>query len=60
MIFGSKDTRAVFPASFGETVDHAEFKIPKKAPYVRFTVTDAYGRHADTRGYFRDEWSREL
>lgn len=56
MIYGAKDTRTVFPAAFGETVDSADFRIPPKAPYVRFTVTDAYGRSADTRGYFRDEW----
>ena len=56
MLFGAKDTRAVYPSAFGETVNHAEFHIPPKAQYVRFTVTDALGRHADTRGYFRDEW----
>ena len=57
MIYGAKTTRAVFPAAFGETVNCAEFKIPSQAPYVRFTVTDAMGRNADTRGYFRDEWT---
>lgn len=57
MLFGAKDTRAVYPSAFGETVNHAEFHIPPKAQYVRFTVTDALGRHADTRGYFRDEWN---
>lgn len=57
MLFGAKDTRAVYPSAFGETVNHAEFHIPPKAQYVRFTVTDALGRHADTRGYFRDEWT---
>ncbi len=59
MIYGAKTTRAVFPDEVGGTVNCAEFKIPPKAPYVRFTVTDAYGRHADTRGYFRDEWAQE-
>lgn len=58
MLYGAKTTRTVFPAEHGETVDHAEFTIPPKAQYVRFTVTDAEGRHADTRGYFRDEWTR--
>ena len=57
MVYGAKTTRAVFPAAFGETVRCARFQIPPKAPYVRFTVTDAAGRHADTRGYFRDEWT---
>lgn len=56
MIFGGKDTCAVYPAQNGETVDCAEFNLPSKASYVRFTVTDAAGRSADTRGYFRDEW----
>ena len=56
MIFGGKDTRAVYPEQNGAFVTEARFRIPEKAPYVRFSVTDAYGRHADTRGYFRDEW----
>ena len=59
MIYGAKTTRAAFPEAVGETIDRAEFEIPEKAPYVRFTVTDERGRHADTRGYFRDEWTRE-
>ena len=59
MIYGSKTTRAVFPDAVGETICRAEFEIPQKAAYVRFTVTDAQGRHADTRGYFRDEWAAE-
>ena len=59
MIYGAKTTRTAFPSENGGTVDHAEFKIPEKAPYVRFTVTDAWGRHADTRGYFRDEWTQK-
>ena len=56
MLFGGKDTRCVFPEHAGEFVTTAQFRIPEKAPYVRFCVTDAAGRHADTRGYFRDEW----
>jgi hypothetical protein len=59
MIYGAKTTRTAFPAACGETIDRAEFKIPPKAAYVRFTVTDEAGRHADTRGYFRDEWAAE-
>ena len=58
MLFGAKDTRAVFPQHFGEAVTEADFRIPDKAAYVRFTVTDERGRHADTRGYFRDEFDR--
>lgn len=57
MIYGAKTTRAAFPPAIGETIGQAEFEIPDKAPYVRFTVTDSAGRHADTRGYFRDEWT---
>ena len=56
MIFGGKDTRAVYPEHDDAFVTEARFAIPDKAPYIRFSVTDARGRHADTRGYFRDEW----
>ena len=59
MVYGAKTTRTAFPAAIGETVGSAEFEIPDRAAYVRFTVTDESGRHADTRGYFRDEWTRE-
>ena len=42
-------------AALGEYISEASFDIPKDAPYVRFSVLDYNGRHADTRGYFRDE-----
>lgn len=38
-----------------EPVSSADFEIPEKAPYVRFSVIDFEGKHADTRAYFRDE-----
>ena len=59
MIFGGKDTMCVFPEKRGGFVRRAVFRIPPKARYVRFCVTDEAGRHADTRGYFRDEWEKE-
>lgn len=36
-------------------VTSADFEIPGHVPYVRFSLYDFEGRHADTRGFFRDE-----
>lgn len=38
-----------------EPVTSADFEISEKAPYVRFDAVDFHGRHANTRGFFRDE-----
>ena len=59
MVYGGKDTKVVYPEAFGETVTEAHFVLPDRAPYVRFTVTDEFGRCADTRGYFRDEFDKQ-
>lgn len=42
-------------ANVGETVDYACFKVPEDAVYVRVTVVDEQGRHANTNAYFLDE-----
>ena len=39
----------------GSPVTHAAFQIHPDDGYFRLTVTDAQGRHADTRAYFPDE-----
>lgn len=39
----------------GAPVTHAAFQIHPDDGYFRITVTDAQGRHADTRAYFLDE-----
>ncbi len=54
MLFGAKKTYAV-RGSEDSPVTVADFEIPEKAPYVRFDVVDFKGRHANTRGFFRDE-----
>jgi len=54
MIYGAKRPQA-FLASEDEPITSADFVIPESAPYVRFTLCDAHGRHTDTRGFFRDE-----
>ena len=36
-------------------VTSADFKIPSKTAYVRFDAVDFRGKHANTRGFFRDE-----
>lgn len=42
-------------AKEGESVDLAEWKLPGDCIYVRVTVTDREGRHANTNAYFIDE-----
>lgn len=54
MVHGSKNIPCVRGTS-DAPVTKADFEIPERAPYIRFSVTDAAGKHADTRGYFRDE-----
>ncbi len=41
-------------AKGGERIKEAEFELPNDE-YMRFEVVDAYGRRANTRGYFLDE-----
>lgn len=57
MLFGAKTTKHAFPDTFDGTINEAVFEIPEKASYVRFSVTDRFGHTADTRGYFRDEFT---
>ena len=39
----------------GGYITSAEYEIPENAVYVRVTVTDENGLHANTRAYFTDE-----
>lgn len=39
----------------GTPITEICYEVRADAGYVRFTVTDAQGRHANTRGYFLDE-----
>ena len=39
----------------GKTITSADFEIPEVSRYIRVTIIDENGNHADTRGYFRDE-----
>ena len=39
----------------GECITSASFKLPEDYGYVRVTVEDAEGKHANTRAYFEDE-----
>ncbi len=36
-------------------VTSADFEIPEKAAFIRIGAVDFRGRHADTRGFFREE-----
>lgn len=53
--FGSKSPVTVI-AEEGKSLTEADFTIDARAPYVRVTIWDKYGRAADTRGVFRDEF----
>ena len=39
----------------GEPLREASFPLPERAPYVRLTVTDFEGNHANTNAYWLDE-----
>jgi hypothetical protein len=39
----------------GSLVTKGEFELDERDSWVRVTVTDTEGRHANTRAYFRDE-----
>ena len=54
MFVGGKKTYFV-AGTRDEPVTAADFEIPEKALYVRFSVYDFEGRYADTRAFFRDE-----
>ena len=41
----------------GETAERFEFKLDDRMKYIRISVYDTEGRAANTRGFFRDEWS---
>lgn len=43
-------------AVYGETISEAAFSVMPDDGYIRITVKDAYGRPANTRGYFLDEF----
>ena len=54
MFVGGKKTYFV-AGTRDEPVTAADFEIPEKALYVRFSVYDFEGCYADTRAFFRDE-----
>lgn len=51
---GKRYSRCIW-AKDGEELTSASFKIPEKCNYIRVTVEDPEGRHANTRAYFEDE-----
>lgn len=58
LFFGGKSVKSAFPETTDGTINYAEFDVPKSCNYIRFTVTDKYGRMADTRGIFREEFEK--
>lgn len=51
---GSKTPKRAF-APIGGFITSADFELDDRAKYLRVSITDCEGKHADTRGYFRDE-----
>ena len=53
--------RKAYPvySHMGEPVEHASFPVSLEDIYVRVTVTDASGYHANTNAYFTDEIFKE-
>ena len=54
MLSGAKTTKCVYGTK-DEPITSADFEIDELCPYVRFDVYDFEGKHANTRGFFRDE-----
>ena len=51
---GCRKTRAAFREK-GKKLTYAEFIVEPDDTYVRITVTDKYGRHANTNAYFVED-----
>ncbi len=58
LFYGSKKTLHVWGTE-DSPVSVADFEIPEKAKYIRLDAVDFRGRHANTRGFFRDELGLE-
>lgn len=44
-------------AEYGKFINEATFKLPERGQtYFRFDVCDEFGRRANTRAYYRNEW----
>ena len=52
---GRRRGYCVFSAPEGQTITEASLSVEPGDVYVRVTVTDGRGRHADTNAYFTDE-----
>ena len=52
---GRRRGYCVFSAPEGQTITEASLAVEPGDVYVRVTVTDGRGRHADTNAYFTDE-----
>ena len=56
-LFGYRKAKSV-PAKNGKAVEYACCEVPEDSIYVRVTVVDEKGRHANTNAYFVDELNR--
>ena len=52
---GGKSPYRVHRCDGEASITSADFKVSRKAPYIRISVVDSSGRKADTRGFFRPE-----
>lgn len=51
---GSKTPKRAL-APLGGFITSADFELDDRANFLRVSITDEAGKHADTRGFFRDE-----
>ena len=56
---GSKQVKHVW-AENGKTLTSADINIPPNFRYIRVSIKDKYGKWADTRGFFRDEFGLQI
>jgi len=56
---GGRRAKAI-RADDGEFVNSGEFNVEPNDVYVRVTITDASGKHANTNAYFTDELLKEI
>ena len=56
ILSGSKRKAQIAYAEDGKPLNEAVFEVDREQQYLRVTVMDADGRHANTNAYFADEW----
>ena len=56
ILSGSKRKAQIEYAEDGKPLNEAVFEVDREQQYLRVTVIDTDGHHANTNAYFTDEW----